>query len=944
MHKKRMTHSSMIIMLMSTGLVVSGCSNSKSANDFVYSETPSSKIDRGMDNQPESSYWFPEDFLAWDVTKDPDAKYNVSNIPLAKRVDKKELTPSNDIQDKQTKVVALSIMNSSTSGNSPFGINTFDANVFSYWQYIDQLVYWGGSSGEGIIVPPSPDVIDASHKNGVPILGTIFFPQTEHGGKIEWLDEFLQKDNKGHFPAVDKMIEVAETYGFDGWFINQETDNLVTSFDDVKDGKETEKTTEDGLTKEHATLMMELIKEFKETAPETLDIMWYDSMTSEGKMDWQNALTDENKSYLVDGQMNPLSDSMFLNFWWNTEKFAKDDLLKESNIKAQKEGIDPYSLYAGIDVQENGYSTPVKWDLFMNEKGKPYTSLGLYVPSWTYASTDNPDDFQMKENIFWVNSQSDPRQATLPKEGEWPGISTFSIEQTAITSVPFKTNFNLGNGYNYFIDGEKVSSRNWNNRSLQDIMPTYRWEIDYGKGNDGSMSIDYADAYNGGNSLKYRGNMKKNATNTIHLYRTDMTIDKNTVISTTAKANEETELNLVATLKGGKKQVLSPNGAIKEDWTKVTYDTDKLVGKTITDISYEWKTTSDAPDYEFKLGELAMLPKEEKSVMDVKKLTIEDAIFDEEESNFAGVRLTWESDKTDGLSHYDIYQVNDDKSRSFIGATLSTTHYINALERVGESNKTTLEVVPVDVFGKRGKQTETIVLEWPDNSLPKADFTASQTLVAPGKEVTFTNQSTDNADEFIWEFEGGDIKSSTKENPVVTFDKEGSYKVKLTAKNKSGESVMEQEKFIVVSEEIKDELEKLSTKDSQVEASSFINDGEAPQFVLDGNLETKWCAVGSAPHDITIDLGAVKTVSQVNMFHAEAGGESPDMNSKAYKIEVSEDGKEFKQVKRVISNASAETTDTFAPVKAQYVRITLDKPSQGADSAARIYGIDIFGM
>lgn len=83
------------------------------------------------------------------------------------------------------------------------------------------------------------------------------------------------------------------------------------------------------------------------------------------------------------------------------------------------------------------------------------------------------------------------------------------------------------------------------------------------------------------------------------------------------------------------------------------------------------------------------------------------------------MRLTWESDKTDGLSHYDIYQVNDDKSRSFIGATLSTTHYINALERVGESNKTTLEVVPVDVFGKRGKQTETIVLEWPDNSLPK---------------------------------------------------------------------------------------------------------------------------------------------------------------------------------------------------------------------------------
>ena len=96
----------------------------------------------------------------------------------------------NDTQTAETKVVALSIMNSSTSGNAPRGINTFDANVFSYWQYIDQLVYWGGSSGEGIIVPPSPDVTDAAHRNGVPVLGTIFFPQTAHGGKLEWLDTF----------------------------------------------------------------------------------------------------------------------------------------------------------------------------------------------------------------------------------------------------------------------------------------------------------------------------------------------------------------------------------------------------------------------------------------------------------------------------------------------------------------------------------------------------------------------------------------------------------------------------------------------------------------------------------------------------------------------------------------------------------------------------------
>ncbi|MFW7393292.1 endo-beta-N-acetylglucosaminidase, partial [Vagococcus fluvialis] len=428
-----------------------------------YSETEKATMDKGMDNQPESSYWFPEDLLAWSFEKDPDAKYNVSQVPLAKRVDKKELPKANETQNEEMKVVALSIMNSSTSGNAPRGLNNFDANVFSNWQYVDQLVYWGGSSGEGIIVPPSPDVIDAAHKNGVPVLGTIFFPQTAHGGKIDWLDTFLEKDANGEFPIVDKMIEVANVYGFDGWFINQETDTEVTSFDDAKEGKKEEAPAEGGLTKEHADLMQELIAEFKKKAGDQQDIMWYDSMTSEGKMDWQNALTDKNKAYMVDADMKPLSDSMFLNFWWSTDELAKDELLKKSNEKAKEMDVNPYDLYAGIDVQENGYATDVKWDLFTDKEGKPLTSLGLYVPSWTYASSSSPDEFQEKENIFWVNNEQDATKGKLPEAEEWPGISTFAVEQTAITSLPFTTNFNLGNGYNYFIDGQKVSSMEWNN-------------------------------------------------------------------------------------------------------------------------------------------------------------------------------------------------------------------------------------------------------------------------------------------------------------------------------------------------------------------------------------------------------------------------------------------------------------------------------------------------
>ena len=41
---------------------------------------------------------------------------------------------------------------------------------------------------------------------------------------MEWLDTFLSQEKDGSFPLADKLIEVAKIYGFDGWFINQETE------------------------------------------------------------------------------------------------------------------------------------------------------------------------------------------------------------------------------------------------------------------------------------------------------------------------------------------------------------------------------------------------------------------------------------------------------------------------------------------------------------------------------------------------------------------------------------------------------------------------------------------------------------------------------------------------------------------------------------------------
>lgn len=892
----------------------------KNVNEFKY--TISKEVTNPeliMNNQPTAPHWFPSELLNWTPSNDKNINFNKSTIKLANRVNKDKLFPVNDTQSKDKEIVAISIMNSSTSGNPSQGSNKFSSNVFSYWQYIDKMVYWGGSSGEGLIVPPSADVIDSAHKNGVPVLGTVFFPMTEHGGKIEWLNEFLTKDSNGNFPMVDKLIEVANTYGFDGWFINQETQG----------------TEEEPLTEGHAVLMKDFISQFKEKAKENLELMWYDSMTKDGKMEWQNALTDENKFFLVGDDKKAIADSMFLNFWWTTDKLADQNLLEASTKKADELGINPNKLFAGVDIQQNGINTPIRWDLF--EKGN--TSLGLYCPSWTYSSAQSIDDFHDKENRLWVNENNDPSVKTMATDKEWKGISTYAIEKTVINNLPFVTNFNLGHGYNFFINGEKVSETDWNNRSMSDIMPTYRWMIKNEGNNKIDANIDYANAFYGGNSIKLSGNLDSGKASTIKLYSADLKLEDKVSFKTTINASKEVNLDLILELHDGSTEILKSKDKVTADtWSTISYDVSKLSGKSIKTISLGLSSDESISGLRVNLGNIS-ITKDAKEASSTN-LKVDDKVFDED-GMFAGVKLSWESNKDSDTSHFEIYQTNQDGTKSFLGVTPSNNFFLNALPREGEENTTNFEVLAINKNGERGTSSSAS-MEWPDNRIPKAEFKISKTLVAPGEEITLENISSPNSETFAWELKGAKVESSTEKSPKVVYDKEGDYTIKLVAKNKSGENTKVLEQVIKVTNEAK-ELANLS-EGKKVEASSFVNNNEAPQFAFDGKTDTKWCATGKAPHSITVDLGGVKVISEVAMAHAEAGGESDGMNTKAYTIEVSENGVDFTEVVNVTRNSAANTLDTFKPVKAKYVRVTAIKPTQNSDSAVRIYEIQVKGI
>lgn len=860
-----------------------------------------------MARQPESSYWFPAQLLEWNPDEDEDLIFNVSTVPLAGRADLALLESVNATQNKDTKVMSISIMNGSTSGNAPHGLNKAEANAFTYWQYVDTLVYWGGSSGEGLIVAPSPDVVDAGHKNGVKVIGTVFMPQAAHGGKIEWLDDLLQKREDGSYPVVDKLIEVAKIYGFDGWFINQET--------------------EEGLTKDHADRMQEFLAYFKQQAPD-LELVYYDSMTVGGEMDWQNALTEKNAPYVKDAEGNPVADAMFLNFWWTTDTLAPEELLRTSAELAAEQQIDPYDLYAGVDVQSNGYDTPIQWNLFEKPDGGTYTSLGLYCPSWAYFSTEMVQEFWKRENKLWVNAKGDP-SAEIPAgdDTDWKGVSTYVVERTALTALPSVTNFSTGNGYGFYKNGELISMLDWNNRSISDILPTYRYIIDNGEGNKLSADLDVGDAYYGGTSLILRGAIKQGVPSAIKLYSADLTVPDDMTFTTTARAKGAAiALDAVLTLGDGSEVVLEGDKKVQDEWTTVSYQTKELAGKTIRNISYKLSSDTDTETLQFRFGNITMVETGAAQTSTVSNVKVLDTEFDED-GIYAGVRLSWDSDVA--ADYYEVYRINEDSTKSLLGVSNTNSFYINTLPCTGETRQTTFEVIPVNALLAEGTGA-TASIEWPDNSIPKAAFTADITLAAPGETITFQSLCSQNTEKVTWTLAGADKETAEGDSVSVTYAEAGVYPAAIKAENASGSSEASMEGYIVITEKASEGLVLLS-QGAGTEADAYVNENEAPQFAVDGDVTKKWCATGSAPHEITLDLGAVKAVSAVDVYHAEAGGESADMNTKSYAIYTSEDGTSFEEMRSVTRNTAGTTHDAFTPVNAQFVKLVINKPTQGSD-------------
>ncbi len=611
---------------------------------------------------PYASFWHPDYLLKWTPAIDTSSDFNRSFVPRATRSSNPALNVNPNARPGEGRVAVLTTFGP-TSFQPSQGAAETHFNAYTGWPYTDKLVFWGGSAGEGLILAPSAPVIDAAHRNGVPVLGTIFFPPGVYGGQFHWVQTFLQK-NGNAFPVADKLIEVARHYGFDGWFINQETAG----------GNSTD-----------ADNMRDFVSYFRAQASD-LEIMWYDAMTQSGSISWQNALTANNEMFMKHNSQL-VSHTMFLNFWWNNNG------LINSRTRALNLGIDPYSVYAGIDVESGGSNTTANWDFIFPANQQHRLSVAFYGQQRVFHNSGNPSGFQNAELRFWSGANHDPSNTTT--DHHWKGLAHYIPANTPIHQKPFVTHFNRGQGTRFAVNGSILSTAGWNNLSLQDVPPTWRWIVN-STGTKLQPTLDLDDPYYGGTSLRISGTL--NTPNEIKLYAASLPVTSSTILRLTYKAPAAgaTHMQAAIAFEDNPSQfTYFPIGnAPSSNWSTTTLNLGAHAGKNIAVIGLRFTSPSTVNNYQMRIGRLAILESNALAAPPPPTnlhVTRQDAI----DADRLAVRLKWTPPATGEIHHYQIFQRLPNNTRLWLGGTPNNVFFIPGARRQAVESNLTFEVAAV---------------------------------------------------------------------------------------------------------------------------------------------------------------------------------------------------------------------------------------------------------
>ncbi|MFC3120600.1 endo-beta-N-acetylglucosaminidase [Agaribacter flavus] len=550
--------------------------------------------------------------LEWDKDSTLAEPRNVSQVPLAERIDPatNPLTKGLDVNAK----VLLAPDGMNNFGNYISPQSQFNLYNFTNWAYIDSLNWFAGTADQTVNIPARPWV-EAAHKNGVKVLGTVFLGIAQWGGSADTVERMLIQDKEGRFVLAHRLLSMAKYYGFDGWLINQETDLQVVKDDkgQVVKGKVDKKR-----GRELAKKMQSFMRYLTKISPQEIEIHWYDSMLMDGRVRWQNTLNEKNLPMFQASPDSPATaDAMFVNYWWNEE------MLIQGAALAIKKGRSPYDIYFGADLwperrAQRAFSR-YKWLEYIFPAGRQArSSLALFANNinFNFAGTDqqaaysqykeNPEDvlrfYQTEQRLFAGNNLN----IAVRDSNEWSGLGAHIAARSVVKALPFISYFNTGHGRIQMSKGKKIAGKDWHDMAEQDILPT--WQFAQFNNGDKRVQVryDFSDAYEGGSSLRVDVKAFTQNSVIVPLYKTAIRLPSNATIHSFAKLNNlpENKISILLEFEGGETEqsFLRKQKASESGWHSNKLDLAKHAGKQVTRISIEIEA-SDNSGY-FLLGGL----------------------------------------------------------------------------------------------------------------------------------------------------------------------------------------------------------------------------------------------------------------------------------------------------------------------------------------------------
>jgi hypothetical protein len=545
------------------------------------------------------------------------------------------------------------------------------------------------------------------------------------------------------------------------------------------------------------------------------------------------------------------------------------------------------------------------------------------------------------ENKVWTNTTGDP---STGGNSSWRGFSGAILERSVISSMPFLTDFCSGVGRARFVQGEKQGSNAWYHSGVQSILPTWRYWIEEKTGL--TVSFDWTDAYNFGNSLKIAGSLSA-GDHLMRLYKTQIPVTAGGTLRLVYKTSTEgsVEVKLSTASSTTPDVTLSnPTTTSKNGWTVAEYDLASLNGKTIYMIALNMKAAAAVSGYTLNLGELAVLPAGyAPAAVAVNDLATTSTLGEEK----GDIRVTWNYTYVNDFDHFDVYLTHADGTRTLAGQTRDQAFYIPTITRANNEAGVTVDVVPVMKDGAQ-KAAQTLDVKFPTPQPPTITLALSKSYIKVGETTEMTAKGTGSPKSFEWVLPAGlqlaDGYTLTS-NPIkVTGVTAGKQSVTIKATNDVGTTEKTMEAVDVMADDGEmNEVQNVVVHKKVVAFSGSTNSTEVPANIIDGvtspaQTYAKWCNI-SPDSWATFDCEGAYRIYGFRIYDGNSGPESGVDQIDAYKIQLSSDGTNWTTVVDTENRASESIkTDYIAPFKARYVKLI-----PHVNGTLRIWEFEVYG-